>query len=179
MGLRPIKGSRTRRYCFRGFLFASSIILVWSNLTALADNQSVDEFSDRRSGPIVRSGSVAIGNMNGIKLSIPYYYLNSGVQYYGQHPLTLLPPIANPTHDTEIEHFAILLRLSNFRPITTTQDREEHYRSGLTANPDYYGTWTTIGFSKVIRRKWYGSQGNARKLGEGPTALGTLHSPGH
>jgi hypothetical protein len=51
------------------------------------------------------SAGAAVGNINGVKLSIPHYYLLSGVQYRGEEPLMMKPRTFIPTFDTEIEDF--------------------------------------------------------------------------
>lgn len=98
------------------------------------------------SNPLDRSAKPAIGSVNGIKLSIPNYYLLSGVQYKGEEPLSQERRSVSPTLETPIESFAILLRLSNLQPIRTAQDQEDRRQSEQTARPFIAETWTMIGF---------------------------------
>lgn len=87
----------------------------------------------------------AIGNINGIKVSIPKNYLFGWVQYEGQEPLDPFP-VSTPTFDSKILHFAMLLRLSNFQPITTPQDKADYDESMSRVFPDYKEMWLGVGF---------------------------------
>jgi hypothetical protein len=88
----------------------------------------------------------SIGSLNGVRLSIPNYYLLSGVQYKGEEPLSTASRITPPTYDTPIEQFAILIRLSNFQPIKTEQDRRDYRAATGRVLPDMYESWMTVGF---------------------------------
>src|SRR6266581_9760801 len=54
------------------------------------------------SNPLDASTPPAVGNINGIKIAIPHYYLLSGVQYEGEEPLMMKPRKFIPTYDSKI-----------------------------------------------------------------------------
>jgi hypothetical protein len=98
------------------------------------------------SRPFSANTKPAIGNINGVKIAVPQEYLDGWVQYEGQEPLDPIP-IKTPTFDTRILDFAILVRLSNFQPIRTAQDKSDYYQATSKAPPpDFSETWTTVDF---------------------------------
>ena len=101
----------------------------------------------------------AVGTINGVRLSIPNYYLLAGVQYKGEEPLMRTPRTFTPTIDLEIEHFAIRIRSSNFQPIKTLEDLHDLYELRRTSKSSYDETWIAIG----VYPKLYVSTGTVEK----------------
>lgn len=129
------------------------------NPSTTAVERPAGDVPGRASHPLDTSTGPAIGKINGIKISIPHYYLLSGVQYEGEEPLMMIPRKYIPTFDTNIQDFAILLRLSNMQPIRTDQDERDYDQAQRNSgHVSSYETWTTIGFSP----KWYDDTGSLK-----------------
>ncbi|WP_321900119.1 hypothetical protein [Paraburkholderia heleia] len=82
--------------------------------------------------------SFVVGTMNGVPLNIPEEYLLEPVHY--------LSNSQNQNHDNEIAIFEIRVRLADFRPITTENDRKEWNFDMSRARPSYWENWLTVGF---------------------------------
>ncbi|HJT19661.1 MAG TPA: hypothetical protein VJ746_04275 [Nitrospira sp.] len=124
------------------------------SIGTLFDGYSLAEDSPgRHSFPLEPNAPPAVGNIAGVKLSIPHHYLLSGVHYQGEEvwkPNRTPPPPR--TYDTVIEDFAILLRLSTLTPITTSQDWADYRASAGTAETRPGKRWITVGFLSDMYR---------------------------
>src|SRR5262249_41523104 len=103
--------------------------------------------SGGRSSPLDANAKAAVGNIKGIKLSIPQNYLLSGVHYRGDEvwKRSQAPPPVR-TFDSEIQDFSLLLRESNLQPVRNEQDRADYLEYGRTANPRPDNRWLTTEF---------------------------------
>ncbi len=90
----------------------------------------------------------ALGTINGVKLSIPRYYLLPGLEYEGENFWEGKRRTFTPTLDSPLKYFAIELRLSTLEPIRTRQDVADHFKSGKTVHPYIKETWVDIGVEK-------------------------------
>jgi len=84
------------------------------------------------------------GNINGIKVLIPSYYLNSYPEYDGRNWLSKEPIKRHPTYANAITDVGFLVRLSSLRPIAAEQDATDYLVSRRSLNPFYYSTWMTV-----------------------------------
>lgn len=114
---------------------------------SVVPNLQAEDPPDRASNPLEANAKPAVGNMAGVKLSIPHHYLAAGVHYKGEEvwkrPRTPSPP---RTFDSEIEDFSMVLRLSTLKPITTQQDWADYLEYGRTAYPRPDNRWLTMSF---------------------------------
>jgi hypothetical protein len=93
----------------------------------------------------------AVGNVGGVKLAIPQAYLFGPVVYAGDDIWSTAPRKSRkqrPAFANEMENFAILVRLSNFRPIETRRDREDFQKlesKTALAYPPPQDRWIVVG----------------------------------
>lgn len=129
------------------FLFVPVLLaaLVWH--LSVVPNLQAEDLPDRASNPLEANAKPAIGNMAGIKLSIPHHFLAAGVHYKGEEVwVRSRTPPPPRTFESEIEDFSMLLRLSTLQPITTKQDWADHMEYGRTAYPRPDNRWLTMSF---------------------------------
>lgn len=137
--------NRNRLEILSLFLSVVVMALVWQ-LSAVQVLHAEDP-PDRLSYPLKPKAKPAVGNMAGVKLSIPHHYLLAGVHYKGEEVWTRSRPPAPPrTFESEIEDFSIRLRQSTLKPITTRQDWVDYQEYGRTAHPQTNNRWLTVGF---------------------------------
>jgi hypothetical protein len=92
----------------------------------------------------------AVGNIGGIRLAIPPAYLFGPVAYKGDDVWKPAPGNRKhaPSFANEIENFAILVRLRDFRPIETTRDRQDYQQVESNIAPAVLPTqnrWILVG----------------------------------
>ncbi len=106
--------------------------------------------------PIYPSGDKVcpvVGKMGGVKLAIPEHYILGPVTYKGVDIWNAESFKNRPKHpdfDTEIDNFAIRIRLSNFKPIESKQDWKDYGKLGeMTASnpPPLENRWIHVSFS--------------------------------
>jgi hypothetical protein len=95
-----------------------------------------------------------IGNINGMKLSIPKTYLViSALRYAGEGQTLTQPRQMMPSFESQIRKFVIRLRLSTLRPTKTLGDLYDLNNTQTKFAPNgkltssYYETWTNISIS--------------------------------
>lgn len=94
----------------------------------------------------------AVGAIGKVKLGIPPAYLFGPVAYKGDDIWSTASTRSRerpPSFEREIENFAILVRLSDFRPIETKRDWEDFNKFESLAPPAYpraADRWITVGF---------------------------------
>ncbi|MBS0159464.1 MAG: hypothetical protein JSS26_12885 [Nitrospira sp.] len=102
-------------------LFLASFLLLVGEF-ALQSSAIAEDSPGRASFPLEADAKPAIGQIAGIKLSIPHHYMPRGVHYKGESvwkPEKTHPP---RTFESEIEDFGILLRQSTYQPVQTVTD---------------------------------------------------------
>lgn len=136
------------KYRLAPFLLSLLVLvtaLVWQ-LNAVQVLHAEDP-PDRPVYPLEANAKPAVGNMAGVKLSVPHHYLAAGVHYKGEEVwIRSRPPRPPRTFDSEIEDFSMLLRLSTLQPITTKQDWADYQEYGRTAHPQPDNHWLTMSF---------------------------------
>ncbi|MBF0561227.1 MAG: hypothetical protein HQL37_04225 [Alphaproteobacteria bacterium] len=135
----------------RGAALGLCLIVLACLLFAAASSAQADDRGTPPGLPMDQAAAgagVAVGNIHGVRLRIPNYYLASGLQYKGEEPLMMTPRTFTPTFESEIEYIGVRLRVSNLQPIRTAQDREDYARSRHTLHPFIYETWMTISYSQ-------------------------------
>jgi hypothetical protein len=113
--------------------------------------------------PLERAG-VSVGNIDGVKLSIPNNYLLSGLLYKGEEQWSMARRTFTPSFDSEIENFAIVVRQSTLQPIQSAQDRSDFIASHRTAYTPPEKKWISVAFTAKPYR--FGG-GTLRKAFEG------------
>lgn len=132
------------RLC-RLFIITAVAIVGETSLCEIAS--LAEDAPGRPSFPLEVNAKPAVGNIAGIKLSISHHYLLAGVHYKGEEVWTgSQNPRPPRTFDSEIEDFAMLLRLSTLQPITTKQDWADYQTYGQTAYPRPDNRWLTMSF---------------------------------
>ncbi|MDE1998300.1 MAG: hypothetical protein KGI52_05165 [Burkholderiales bacterium] len=77
-----------------------------------------------------------VGHIGNVKLAIPQNYILGPVAYKGVdiwNAESYKKRPKHPTLDTEIDNFAIKIRLNNFRPIESRKDAEDYDKLGSAA----------------------------------------------
>jgi len=108
-------------------LFIAAVLVVIGHAGLFATSSLAEDYPDRASNPLEADAKPAIGNIAGIKLSIPHHYMPRGVHYKGE-PVWRRERTPNPsrTFESEIEDFGLLLRQSNYQPVQTPKDRLDY-----------------------------------------------------
>jgi hypothetical protein len=80
----------------------------------------------------------SLGRMNGVKLAIPQHYLlgpkgYKGIDIWNAESYKKRPQ--TNSFDNELDNFAIKIRLTNFKPIETTKDRDDYGNRSSPAGP--------------------------------------------
>jgi hypothetical protein len=106
----------------------------------------------------VREGNV-IGRMGGVKISVPNSYLipAPSVEYKNEdiwRPSKTPPP---RSFESEIVGIALLLRDTDFQPITTAVDVEEYQTQYKPSSSKREHNWITIGFQTSFYELGHGS----------------------
>jgi len=116
------------------------------------EKETASSFGDPPGIPVrqLEAAPNSVGNISGIKYSIPHNYLLSGVQYEGEEPMFGPMRKIKPTFRTNIIEFSILLRLSTLQPIKSEQDLRDWERiQDEPKQPYLYEVWTTIGIEPM------------------------------
>jgi hypothetical protein len=126
---------------------ARGLVLVAAVAGLASSALAEDDASRDPAKELLPVGLPLIGNINGVKLSIPRYFFGEDESFSF---LRGKRDIMN-TYDTPIENLAIIIRLSNLEPMRTRQNLHDHLDSGRAAKPYYFETWTTVG----VHPEWY------------------------
>jgi hypothetical protein len=91
--------------------------------------------------------------MNGVKLAIPQHYLlgpkgYKGIDIWNAESYKKRPQ--TNSFDNELDNFAIKIRLTNFKPIETSKDRDDYGKLGsLIGAPPPENRWIHVGIKTV------------------------------
>ena len=118
------------------FLILGILGVVWSI-------QKYAKVEPKCSVPLVQTPNVApyfgkkscpvVGRIGSVKLEIPPYYVSPLMAYKGVDiwdPQSFKNRPKHPTLDTEIDNFAIRLRLTNFKPVESENDLQDVLKIG-------------------------------------------------
>lgn len=98
-----------------------------------------------------------VGHMGNVKLAIPEHYILGPVAYKGVdiwNAESYKNRPKHPTLDTEIDNFAIKIRLNNFKPVETRKDWADYDKLGGIrgwAQP-LENRWIYVGFETAVIR---------------------------
>jgi len=134
--------TKTRSGGFRAFfsliplrasLISLLLLSVVIGLTMMTERLSLAKTSVQDTGdppwamavPGLAPRPPAVGNLSGVRVSIPHEYLAFGVTYVGESSMDAKPRERVPDFNTPIQSFSLLLRLSDLQPRRTAQDQKE------------------------------------------------------
>lgn len=99
--------------------------------------------------PVTRETCPTLGQMNGIKLAIPGYYLLGPIGFKGIDIWNAESWKNRPktnSFDNEFDNFAIRIRLTNFRPIESVEDKRDYEKLGsIIGPPPAENRWIHVG----------------------------------
>lgn len=101
-------------------------VQVWAQATPDCPVALTDHQINGKTCPVV-------GHMGNVRLVVPDHYILGPVAYKGVdiwNPKSYQNRPKHPTFDTEIDNFAIKIRLSNFKPIETRKDWDDYDKLG-------------------------------------------------
>ncbi|MBF0311316.1 MAG: hypothetical protein HQL56_17510 [Magnetococcales bacterium] len=133
--------------CIHYWISFILLMLFGASTEAIAEcTDKVGIFPWQFARPFDKTLCPAIGHINGIKVSIPKHYLFAGVQYVGEDVWSGKRRNFTPTFDSEIFHFALLLRFKTMRPIENEQDWKDHGKSQGEVVNNLTSLWVRPGF---------------------------------
>jgi hypothetical protein len=144
-----------RALCLLVLIFAWGTGFAWGGEGSQANQKEAPPTAASRELP---SAPPAIGQINGVKISIPRYYLTPGLEYEGENFWEGKRRTFTPTFDSPIKDFGIRLRVSNLEPIRTQQDEADYINFGHTPETRYKNSsemWMLVAvYADRYRSNW-------------------------
>lgn len=130
-------------YCL---VFAASLLQA---KVAFSDSLSVSDPAGGAAHPIEANADFVVGNMAGVKISIPKNYLIRGPNpHYKGEDVWSPSKVPSPTRnfESEILDFGLLLRDTDLQPILTKNDLDEYQTQYKPSSSKRDHQWITIEF---------------------------------
>lgn len=123
-------------------------VSVLQTKVTFADSSNVNEPAGNVARPIIVRAGFVVGNMGGVKISVPNSYLipAPSVEYKGEdiwRPSKTTPP---RSFESEIVGIALLLRDTDLQPILTKEDVDEYQTEYKPSSSNRDHRWIIIGF---------------------------------
>jgi len=113
-----------------------------------AEGSSVSDSVDGIAHPIIAKPGFVVGNMGGVRISVPKSYLIPAPSVEYKNEDIWRPSKAQPSRgfESEIVGIALLLRDTDLQPILTKEDVDEYQSQYKPSSSKREHHWITIGF---------------------------------